>query len=406
MVILDSSNLAGLTKNIYGPAELKNLFNLASPLNARIGSATQGTLGGAGFFFAVKDKINNSGLFTNPDGQVPTALAFDVQQAKVVPKAYMISNEVTAFAAELASGNLSSFVPVVTEAIADSMAAAAADHEVAVFGDNTGKIGTIASVAGTVITLTDGITNFRVGMPVDAINITGTQVGASTTVTDVNYVNNTITVAVSTSFAATNGLYRTGTQAGAGTFADRSFDGLTAGVADSGTYLNIDPASYPRWKGNVENCQGAPLDEDVLERAKVRLMQEIGRSRNAMNDVAVILNPRQYRALQLSSYSRSRYDMPNRVLGADVSGFVGLGEIIESPFAPEDAVYVGDMDELQRFETPNGALQISTDLGMPEWRFVTDYLKARMIIRSFSNVVVTNRRAWVKLSNLGNTLSR
>lgn len=400
MAGFDSTNLGGLALNVYSKERLKELHNLESPLLARVKDATSFTVGGNGFFFGAKTQVNNSGRFSDPDGQVPAAQRFVVQQPFVVPRTYFITCEVTGLAKELATGQPYSFVSLMGESIEDAARSAATDHEVALFGDNTGKLADVLDVNGSVITV-DNPSAFRIGQVLDSINTGGTAVQADMTVTNVDWQAGTITVNTIGSTTAGNGLYKADTQAGAGSFAARSFDALKSGVSDSGEYLGLDRSVHPRWASNVIPAD-SPLDEDVIEQSRNLVHQESGH-RN-MRGFTAILHPRQERAAKLVMYSRLRYSGTSATMGLDSIGIAGL-DVAVSSFAPENAVYAGDMSEFRRFKTPNGDLQISTDFG-DAWKFVPNFEKGQAVLRSYSNYVITNPKSWVKIDRLDNSLAR
>ena len=71
------------------------------------------------------------------------------------------------------------------------------------FGDGSGKLGTVSAVSGTTYTL-DSAKNFAVGMIVDLFDADGTSVGAGRTVMGVDYANKKIVLSGASISAAAN----------------------------------------------------------------------------------------------------------------------------------------------------------------------------------------------------------
>jgi len=226
------------------------------------------------------------------------------------------------------------------------------------------------------------------------------------TISDVDWPNNAIVTAadISSLLADNDRIYRAGTHStSSGSFSARGFDGLEAATSASGTYLNISRASYPRWEGNTVAISGA-IDEDVIERARIRVMQEGGISKGTMKDFKVLMHYNQYRKFAEVAYPRQRFAGTSVDFGVVNMSASGM-EILDLPFCPETVVYAGDLSVFNHFATPNGDLQLSTDFG-PAWLRVPGYDQGQAYLRAYDNYCVTNPRKWVAMTSLTDVTSR
>lgn len=405
MAGFDSTNLGGLIVRVYSKDKIRRLQNLMYPVLGSIKNSTRHTVAGEGFYFGVKTSGGESIGFRDPTAQLPSARKENVQQAKVTPKPIYGTLEVSGLAKALASGQPHSFAEVMSYDITEKTDELSAYMEGALFRDKTDKLGEVESVNGNTITVNSpGVQWLREGMKVDFIDTSGTATKDGATIEEVDWETNTIVVDAAGSAAPTDGVYLDGTHAGSGTFRDAGFDGLVAGTATTGTYLGLSRSTYPTFQGNLIDATDSLLDEDLLTRLEVRVMQVGGVSRSSIRNFRIYSHFNQVRKLAEVAYPRQRFNGNNVSLGVDKLSWKG-NEIMESPFCPETDVFCGDSEEFQKFVTPNGELQISTDFG-DAWKFVPNFDAGRAYMRAYCNYVVTNPRKWGRLKNLANVSTR
>lgn len=400
------SNLGGLILNVYSKDAIERLSNLESPLLSRLKPHRAYSVGGNGFLFGVKTRGNEGFGFRDSSASLPAAQREQVQQATVNPRSFFATVQVTGLSQALASGQPHSFANVISYSLDEQLASTSQYFEGALFRDNTGVLALVneASPSGTTLDVdTPGALWLREGMIVE-FHTSGT-LKATATISSVDWANNQIVTDSDISSSLTNNdqIILQGTQAGAGSLAAREFDGLAGGTAASGTYLGLSRTTYPRWQGNSIAVSGA-IDEDVIERGRIRVMQEGGISKGAMKNFVAIMHYNQFRKFAEVAYSRQRFSGNSVDFGVVNMSASGM-EIMDLPFCPETTVYAGDLGVFNKFVTPNGDLQISTDFGQA-WKFVPGYDAGQAYLRAYVNYCVTNPRRWVALTSLTDVTSR
>lgn len=350
----------------------------------------------------------NEGFGFRPDtASLPTAGRENVQQATVNPRPFFATIQVTGLSQALATGQPASFANLISYSLDQQLARATQYFEGALFRTNQGKLAQVNETpSGTELTVdTPGALWLRQGMVVDFFNSSAVY-KISATISDVDWANNTITTSsdISGNIADNDQIYLTGTQSiSSGSFASREFDGLEAATSASGTYLNISRSSYPRWEGNTIAVSAA-IDEDVIERARIRVMQEGGLSKGAMRNFKVLMHYNQFRKFAEVAYSRQRFSGQSVDFGVTNMTASGL-TIMDLPFCPETTVYAGDLSVFNKFVTPNGDLQLSADFGQV-WKFVPGFDQGQAYLRTYCNYVVSDVKKWVALTSLTDVTSR
>lgn len=405
MAGFNDSNLGGLILNVYSKDAITRLQNLESPLLGSLKGRSH-TVGGSGFLFGVKTQGNEGFGFRDSSSSLPTAQREIVQQATVNPRSFFATVQVTGLAQALASGQPASFANLISYSLDEQLAATTQYLEGALFRDNTGILALVneGSPSGTTLTVdTPGALWFRQGMIVDFL--TSGTFKTSATITEVDWANSAIVTDSDVSAALSNNdqIVLHGTQPGAGTNQAREFDGLAAGTSASGDYLGISRSAYPRWQGNSIAVSGA-IDEDVIERARIRVMQEGGVSKAAMKSFKILMHYNQFRKYAEIAYPRQRFSGNSVDLGVTALSSSGM-EIMDLPWCPETTAYAGDLSVFNKFVTPNGDLQLSTDFGQA-WKFVPGYDAGQAYLRAYVNYVVSNPKRWVALTSLTDVTAR
>jgi len=403
----DNSTLNGLILTVYSKDAILRLQNLESPLMGML-KARPYQVGGSGFEFGVNVSGNEGFGFRADTAALPTAQRENVQKAQVQPRPFFATVQVTGLSQEVATGQPSSFANLISYSLDEQLARTSQYREGALFRTNQDILALVneASPSGTTLTVDGpGATWFRQGMVIDFFSSAAVH-SATTTVTDVDWANNAIVTEtdVSSLIANNDQIHLNGTQSTtSGSFAARGFDGLESGTSASGTYLNISRSSFPRWEGNSIAVSGA-IDEDVIERGRIRVMQEGGQSRSAMKNFAVLMHYNQFRKFAEVAYPRQRFAGNSVDFGVTNMSVSGM-KIYDLPFCPETVVYAGDLSVFNHFATPNGQLQLSTDFG-PAWLRVPGYDQGQAYLRAYDNYCVTNPRKFVALTSLTDVTSR
>jgi len=404
MAGFDQSNLGSILKSVYSPEAIRVLQNFESPLLGRIGNG-RATLGGNGFIFAVNSQSNMAFRPSGDTQALPTAQRQQVQQATVVPRVMLGTVQITGLAKAIANNNSHSFASVAQYDLAELIKAITHYQEGQVFRSNVDRILRLneASPSGTDLTVDNGqIQNVKRGMVIDFVTDAGART-ASATVSDVSWVNSTITTSVDVSALLTDndGIFLTGVQDGNGSLLARGYDGLEGGTAASGTYLGLSKSTFPAWAGNVITASG-PLDEDLLMQAFNRVRVEVGAD---ARDFALIAHPSAIRRFMEVAYPRQRFSGSSVDLGVSEVKFNGQ-TFIDVVTIPDTDVYGVAMSELKRFETPNGSLQLSDDFGGTGIKWLNGFDAGLGYVRSYNNVVLTNPKKAFRIQSLSDVASR
>lgn len=139
------------------------------------------------------------------------------------------------------------------------------------FGDGSGKVATVASVAGQVITF-DSIQHIQDEMVLDiVVKATGVSHGTKVFVSAVNEATKAVTVTGTLSGVVAGDIaVRTGSW-------NREWTGLEAIVNDNNALYGIDPATTRVWKSPIKRNNGA-LSEAVMKRMSDEITRQGGKT--------------------------------------------------------------------------------------------------------------------------------
>lgn len=277
----------------------------------------------------------NSGLGARSEGQaLPTAGQQKYRQAQLKPKDFYAAFELTGQVFDYVTEDYQAFANEVQEESNRVKDDCAVDRNRQVYGDGSGTIAIVASVAGQVITLSQaGQLAFRVqdGMKLD-IMVGATNVIRQTglVVTDIDLVNNTTTVTGTlTGVVAGDILVRQGNYG-------LEWTGLAAIVADNTSLYGISPnngAGGSRWWRSYVNTQGG-TGTNIAELTMARACDRIRFGGGTIN--AIYSSPGVFRAYWALLKSDRRFVNP-KDYGGGYSGLSftspGWGEI---PFLADD----------------------------------------------------------------------
>lgn len=170
--------------------------------------------------------------------------------------------ELTGQAIDMADSDSKAFAKSVDEEMERLRVDLKKDTNRQVYGDGTGAIGTVrAVVTSTVIPVNDARL-FQIGAIVDLVTLPSTVVQAGRTVNAVDLTAGANTVTLSGAAITTvvgQILVRSGSL-------NREITGFNSIVRDTGTLYNINPATEPEWKSEVDanGGVGRPLSEGLM----------------------------------------------------------------------------------------------------------------------------------------------
>lgn len=209
--------------------------------------------------------------------------------------------------------------------------------------------GTVASVSGSVITITTaewapGIWAGAENMPIEIRDVAGTTVRGNATITSVDLSARTVTVdLLPVGTAATDVIWHKGAYG-------NEFAGVHKILTNSGTLFNISASTYSLWAGNSYSAGSAALSLAKIERAIALAV-----AKGLDSDVMVIVNPKTWADLLVeqaalrkfdSSYSPSEVDNGGKSI--KFYGQNGMITIEPSIYCKEGYAYILCMQEFNR----------------------------------------------------------
>ncbi len=201
------------------------------------------------------------------------------------------------------------------------------------FGDGTGLLGTVSAVSGTTYTL-DSARNFAVGMIVDVIGSTGTDVAKGRTVTGVDYANKKVTLSgASITEAATCGVYVQNSR-------NLEITGLGAIFSSSETLYGLTRADNP-WLNPVKVASVGTLTENAVQKA-IDLVEETAGSK--INFIVCSWGVRRALYDVLSAYRH--IDTVELAGGAKAITFNGI-PVVADRFCPSGTMYLLNTDDFR-----------------------------------------------------------
>lgn len=220
--------------------------------------------------------------------------------------------------------------------------------EVGMFYGGVG-IGSVASVAGTDITITTaewapGIWAGSEQMKIDIYDATSTTLRGTAQVTAVDMGTRTITVdAVPAGTVATDVMYYKTAQGNEAV-------GIHFILTNTGTLFGINASSYTLWKGNESDLGGNPLSFGAVQDGIA-----LGVEKGLDSAVCVFVNPRTWTDLLTEQAALRQYDSSYKVSvsenGSEEITFHGQNgkvEIVPSIFVKEGYAYILCMEEMLR----------------------------------------------------------
>lgn len=261
-------------KLVYGDLH-EQLYNKTPALQLIESSSSNITRNGKEVIFDTHIGRNHGVGARNVREKLPTAGAQKYKQAHLYLTNLYGAIEVDGQLFEQAAEDYQAFINVVDMEIQGLKRDLAVDLNRQVYGDGTGTIGVVQSVAGQVITV-DSTHYFQVGMVLTGIDPSTGAVADSGNELEVTAIDEsavTITVTGTISALAANDLL---VRASNGTNSyGKEWTGLAAIVDDTSVLHEIDPASYPTWKSTVETLGSVGTPGTLTELDLINLVQKV-----------------------------------------------------------------------------------------------------------------------------------
>jgi hypothetical protein len=267
------SDLTPILKEVY-EGDVNRQLNDAKKAYARLESTSQGVadkpLGGKYVNFSIHTRRNSGIGARNEMEALPTPGKQKYAEGTVNLKYQYAGIEVSGQLFQLASEKYQAFANAVDEEIERIKTDLEVDRNRQFWGDGSGTVATVVSVAGQVITVNDA-KYVQLDEVLDILTTAGASVVQNVVVTGVDYDANTVTVTGTlTGTAADNILVRDGSW-------NREWTGIGAIVKDTGSLYGIDPATEPVWKSPVI-AHNSNITEAVMKRAVDRISKVGGKT--------------------------------------------------------------------------------------------------------------------------------
>jgi hypothetical protein len=206
---------------------------------------------------------------------LPTAGAQKYKQAHLYLTNLYGSIEVDGQLFEQAAEDYQAFINVVDNEIRGLKKDLAVDLNRQVYGDGTGKVATVVSKTGQVVTV-DSTHWLQEGMTLDAINSDGTKANGSGHLEIVSIDEDAVTITVTGTLGTNVGSGDILVRASNGTNSyGKEWTGLAAIVDDASSLHGINPADYPVWKSTVEELGSTGTPGTLTELALINLVQKV-----------------------------------------------------------------------------------------------------------------------------------
>lgn len=207
---------------------------------------------------------------------LPTAGAQKYKQAHLYLTNLYGSIEVDGQLFEQAAEDYQAFINVVDNEIRGLKKDLAVDLNRQVYGDGTGKVATVVSVASQVITV-DSTHWLQEGMTLDAIDpADGSKDNGAghLEIVSIDEENSTITVTGTIGTGVTEDDILVRASNGTNSY-NKEWTGLAAIVNDTNELHGIDPEDYPIWKSTVETLGTTGTPGTLTELALINLVQKV-----------------------------------------------------------------------------------------------------------------------------------
>jgi len=405
MATIDTATAGELLKRLYADWDIQELLNLTNPalgICAREGTAQ---LGGSGFYFPARTRGNFGHAYISETDDLPAGRRSKVLQAVVSPTVQAGVVQLTGLSMAVSSGNSMAFARVFDENVQECLKSMAAYKEGALFRDGTGLLTQFNSTAPTTAGphIMDDVAFLREGMYVDIIDETATTRHSSDLeIVKVNWATREVTFAsaIAANVADNDKLYIADSQASSGALVSKEPIGLEGSLLATGTYLGIDRATEGTWASNVITAS-ALFDEDILFRARTRLVQRAGAEVQSMGgSFKAMLHDSQLSTLIKLALPRVQYTGGGKFdLGGTGVSFGGI-DFVTSYQCPSTTAYLGDWKYHQSLYAPGGKLHIDTEYNGAQLKWVSSKDAGLVFMKEYCAFANKRPNAFVAIRSL------
>lgn len=403
------SNLDELLKRLYASWEIENLVNLTFPALSTVAAEGSADLGGVGFYFPVRAQGNHAHAFIAEGGALPTSQYTRVRQAVVNPKVHAGVVGLTGLAMAMSSGSAAAFAKAYDENVQQLIESMSWYKEGVAFRDGFGRLATFVTEPdgnlGAAIDelIFDDVSHVRIGMKVDILDTDGTTIHQSgITVNDVKWSTKSIAFSADVAVAAATGDFVILDEAGTlSATVEHEPIGLEGSLLASGTYLGIARATYPYWQANTF-AVSALLDEEALQRARVRLTQASGIELAGMaGRLKLVTHPMQAEILFRLAIPRVQYSGTNGIDLLNSSEVkVGGVPVVTSHMCKASVAYLGDFKYSMSLYPPNGKLHIDTEFNGSALKWTAGFDAGQVFVKEYCAMAVKRPNAFVRMTSL------
>jgi hypothetical protein len=374
-----------ITKEIYGPRIVDQMENEIT-LTKRIEKTSRGTshdVGGKYVTFPLKVRRNHGIGYRNEQEQLQAAGQQGWVNVRTALRYGYGRVRMTGQVMKLAEKNYQAFASAMTEEMQGLKTDLAKDQNRIYWGDQTGKIATLAAegVATNTIDVTAGFGYLEVGMVVDIMDASALPATIATerTITGVDKANQQITISGATvTTSAGDFLVRTGNYG-------KEPHGLQSLVNNSSTPLfNLSSADEPLWQSEV-NSTGGALSESAMIEMCDRLRQNGGRPSVIFTDLGT-------RRSYFNLLTTQRRFTGTKDFGG---GFTGLAFAYDEdiPVMTDVDAVAGSMyflreDDFKIYQESDWSWE---DTDGSVWKWVTNYDAFEALIKKYSEFAVERR---------------
>lgn len=399
MAEITSTSLGELLKRLYSNDDIEMLANLVSQVLEKCAAKGNAMLGGAGFYGAARLESSEGHAFIAEDGALPDPQQTLVKQWLASPTVQVGVVQLTGLSKAVSSQNSMAFANAFDENVQHTIESMTAYKEGTLFRDGTGALTTFTADAGASAGpwTVDDAGFLREGMSVivyDASTAGGTETYFGPyKINIVDWVNDQVTFssAVDATVTTSDVLYLNDSQGPTGTApASREPLGFEKSILSTGNYLGIDRATYGNWRSSSFTVSAA-LDEDILMRARTRIIQETGLTISAMGQrFALVCHQSQADQLFKLAIPRIHYaGVSNIDLVNAENVAIGKIPVLTSYQCLPSRAYMGDWSKHKTMYAPGGELHIDTEHNGAPLKWVSGYDKGQVYMKSYFQFVNT-----------------
>jgi hypothetical protein len=407
MATITSSTLGELLKRLYASWEIEQLVNLTFPTLSALLSEGSADLGGVGFYFPVRTRGNFAHAYIGESDTLPAGRVSEVKQALIAPTVFAGVAQLTGLSMAVSSGSAASFARAYDENVSQLVESMSAYKEGALFRDGTGHLATLVTepdgAKGETIgeLIFDDVSHLRAGMVIDVLDTDLSTVHeADMTITGVDWATKSCSFDSDVAVAAATGDFIVMADSSAATAAHEPI-GFEGSLLASGTYLGLARATYAEWQSETFAASSL-FDEEVIQRARVRLTQRSGIQLSGMSGrLKIATHPMQAEILFKLAIPRVRYNGTSEVdLLNSSEAKVGGMSVVTSHMAPFDKAYMGDFKYSQALYTPNGKLHVDTEYNGSALKWVATKDQGLVFLKEYCAWIVRRPNAFVRITSL------